>query len=355
VQSVYYETWTENNWHPAMKYFYTYDENNYLINNLIQSYNTQAGNWYNSSQVNYTNNENGTIHYYISQTWDIQGNAWVNSQRATYAYNSSDKPLDILYESWITGVWQNAMKYLFSYDESNYLTNTMIKTWEPSSNSWKNYAQNIYTNNDDGTVHNYLYQLYDTESGTWINSNQGTYTYSASQQLLTSTIQVWMNGNWEYSMLQFNTYDGNDYLIHNLTMMWEQSLNSWQENSQINYNNNDDGTIHQYVSQLWNTQADAWINSLRATYTYNNTMGFPEDINLVFKEYPNPAKERVNIILNGNMEVKMKITDLQGRVCLSQIAEGDKTVVNIKDLPDGIYFIILEFNNKTQAKKFIKN
>jgi hypothetical protein len=173
--------------------------------------------------------------------------------------------------------------------------------------------------------------------------------------MLTGIFEAWSNGNWQYSMQQLNTYDESDYLIYNLTRLWDQPSNSWLNSSQTNYMNNVDGTIHQFVSQQWDNQVDAWKNSLRATYTYNNATGICEDFDLLYKVYPNPASERVNIMLNSNMEVKMRITDLHGRVYLSQTAKGDKTVLNIKDLPDSIYFIILEFNNTTQAKKFIKN
>lgn len=88
---------------------------------------------------------------------------------------------------------------------------------------------------------------------------------SQSQKIQTSLVETWKNGAWENLTQTLNTYDGNGYLIHDLTQDWNVS---WKDKLQNNYTNNPDGTVQQSISQLWYTAANGWGNLQRMTYTY---------------------------------------------------------------------------------------
>lgn len=88
---------------------------------------------------------------------------------------------------------------------------------------------------------------------------------SQSQKILTSVTQIWKNGTWEDFTQTLNTYDGNGYLIHDLTQDWNTS---WKDNLQNNYANNPDGTVQQSIFQKWNTGTNVWDNVQRLTYAY---------------------------------------------------------------------------------------
>jgi len=354
IASVYYENWTNNSWQAYMKYEYSYDENYYLTNSLLLMYDAQNGGWINSSQINYSNNSNGTIHSYISQLWDDQNFNWTNSQRATYSYNNSDDPSQVIYEGWNSGSWQNSMKYIYYYDGKDLLIKLDMMTWDQPSVSWKNFARQTYHNNPDSTIHDYLYQLYNTGSGTWTNNSRGTYSYSGSQKLLTTLIEVWLNNNWQNSMQQFNTYDNSDYLIHNLTQLWTQVTLSWQYNSQINYENNDDGTVNQYVYQTWDSPANAWKNSTRATYTYLPPTRINEIATSEWLVYPNPSTDHLHVCFKDGSKANLIITGLQGEPVLTLNQAVNEDVIDISALPRGVYVLTLENNGKSYSKRFVK-
>lgn len=72
--------------------------------------------------------------------------------------------------------------------------------------------------------------------------------------------------------------------------------------------------------------------------------------------YPNPASEY--LILSGQMmaDSRVNICSISGQVLLSSIVEGEnKTVINIKNLSEGVYFLHIQSpDGRKSIKQFIK-
>ena len=351
VEKIYFESWTNNTWQPSMTYEYSYDENLFLINNLTRFY--SSGTWTNSSQINYTNNDDGSIHFYISQLWNQQGNNWDNSQKATYSYTETGKPVQVIYQGWSSGAWQNSMNYIYNYDNNDLLIKIDIMIWNTSSLSWQSSARYFYNNNPDSTVHDNLYQTYDAGGGGWSNQNRGTYSYSDSKKLLTTFIEVWINSAWQNSMLLTNEYDENDFLIYNLTQIWSQVAGSWQNNSRIDYENNDDGTVHQYILQNF---INTWTNSTRATYTYLPDTGTEEiTINAEIQIVPNPTRDFFKYSGKEFYEADISIYEITGKPVKEFINVTSNEILDVNSLNPGFYIVILKFSGRSFSQLLIKN
>jgi hypothetical protein len=70
--------------------------------------------------------------------------------------------------------------------------------------------------------------------------------------------------------LKTNTYNGSGYITNSLIQSWDVATSAYKNSSQSNYTNNANGTPSQVINQTWNG-VNAWINSLRFTYTYNGS------------------------------------------------------------------------------------
>jgi hypothetical protein len=88
---------------------------------------------------------------------------------------------------------------------------------------------------------------------------------SFGQKIQTSLTETWKSETWENLSQTFYTYDGNTFLIHDLTQDWDTS---WKDAYQTDYTNNPDGTAQQSISQSWDTGTVAWLNVQRTTYAY---------------------------------------------------------------------------------------
>ena len=67
--------------------------------------------------------------------------------------------------------------------------------------------------------------------------------------------------------------------------------------------------------------------------------------------YPNPAST-ILVIEGIIQEAQIIIFDIQGSLVLKR--EIDGTVIDISNLPSGVYSIVLESNNEIIKRKFVK-
>ena len=86
----------------------------------------------------------------------------------------------------------------------------------------------------------------------------------------------------------------------------------------------------------------------------SSTLGIDNQLNTAFSLFPNPAKDILNIKLNGIIAVKLaQIYDLNGRMVLE--SNLTSSVINIQTLFSGTYILLLrDENGKDYSQKFLK-
>ena len=72
--------------------------------------------------------------------------------------------------------------------------------------------------------------------------------------------------------------------------------------------------------------------------------------------YPNPASQYVVLDMSTGEEMdgSIVITDMLGRLCTVQKAEGTKCQIAVSDLPTGMYFLTYSNGKRKVTRKFLK-
>ncbi len=89
------------------------------------------------------------------------------------------------------------------------------------------------------------------------------------------------------------------------------------------------------------------------TYIWEDVPGYsPAVVNL----YPNPATQYVVLDLSTGEELRgmVSITDMLGKLCIQQKAEGTRFQCNVSGLPKGMYFLTYMEGKRMVVKKFLK-
>ena len=99
--------------------------------------------------------------------------------------------------------------------------------------------------------------------------------------------------------------------------------------------------------------------SLGFSSTQHNLMTGVSDhpnINSVWV-YPNPSSERVVIKSGSNSgNQSFKVFDTQGRVVSLGLLDGNRTVIDMRDLPSGVYHIVIvDFEERKLTERILKN
>ena len=86
------------------------------------------------------------------------------------------------------------------------------------------------------------------------------------------------------------------------------------------------------------------------------SLGLTEQPQQVMNLYPNPATQYVVLDMSAGEEMNgvVAITDMMGRQCLQQRAEGSSVRVPVSALPAGMYFLTYTDGNMTITRKFLK-
>lgn len=73
------------------------------------------------------------------------------------------------------------------------------------------------------------------------------------------------------------------------------------------------------------------------------------------KIYPNPAKNSININLNNSItnEIDYTLYDIQGRLMMNKKSSSAITNLNIENLTEGIYLLVIETENVKSTKKIV--
>ena len=81
VESATTEMFGGGFWFPTSKILYNYDANEFLVNEVSQSWDFINNAFADSSRINYTNNPDGSVSTSINQTWNAGTATWLNETR----------------------------------------------------------------------------------------------------------------------------------------------------------------------------------------------------------------------------------------------------------------------------------
>lgn len=85
-------------------------------------------------------------------------------------------------------------------------------------------------------------------------------------------------------------------------------------------------------------------------------VGMEENENMTpFSVFPNPANKELTIAFNETLNGKIKVFNSLGQVIIeTDFLSSDNYVMNIEDLPKGVYLLQLNIANGTRIHRFIK-
>ena len=90
--------------------------------------------------------------------------------------------------------------------------------------------------------------------------------------------------------------------------------------------------------------------------TTQSSVGIHENVfALNFNVYPNPFNSSLNISVENESLVNVKILDVAGKIVFENEFTEMQSTLNLEALESGIYFLQITSNNKIAIKKLIKN
>ncbi|MCZ2357274.1 MAG: T9SS type A sorting domain-containing protein [Bacteroidia bacterium] len=333
---------------------------------LTEVWNDNTSTWDSSSRVFVTYNTNQRAETYRAESY--QNATWLKLALTNYTYVNGTDIDQITQYNWnlLQGVYHPVTLTAYSY-VSGKVSTIVSSAWNSLSQQFIPSSRTVYTYNA-GLVQVEQSERYDTttqtytplsrytctytptnkiqirlqenyNAGQWQNSARITYSYDPNDNItyiLTETYQQG-SGQWANSYSQSYSYNMYQELNQILTSIWNGS--SWQQQNRLIYTYNQDGTMHNYTTYVW--QQNNFVNSQRTTFFYQpltSLASVPNKPNI--RLYPNPSQDYFGI--QGVSQGMVSLKTLTGQVVF-QTYFSENQQFSISDIPAGIY--IAEVSN----------
>ena len=159
------------------KLTYTYNEQDQLTDQLLQTVNFATMQLVNSEQNHYTYNTDGTENQMVTQNWGLT-NEWENTTRNTNTYNASKQVVSDLNEIWENNTWVNDYSASYSYHSGGQLEESEGKDW--INGKWENSFKELFTYNNQNEISQVVSQEWNTAQSKWDDKSRITYSYDAT-------------------------------------------------------------------------------------------------------------------------------------------------------------------------------
>lgn len=336
--------WDGIQWNTFSREAYTYDITGKLTNELSQIWN--GTNWQNDKQTIYTFDSNEDLIHRVNQVWD--GSEWINFFQYTYTYDSTHNILSFHTQLWLGSDWAPGTMHVYTYDENYKEILHLVQNW----------------------------------NGGWVNNIQLVSTYDGEGNLAINTRQQWVNDHWENVQRNLYAYDAN---LNRTLIQIQIHLDSvWLDNSRFIYtydafNNIINLTSHQFANDVWNLAdqfvltydanqnrvseiyqlwENGWLNqdSIHNYYTSATSIMGLIPFELISIN-PNPADNMIqlNMDIIEEGELILEIYSMAGvKVLASTVNSYDLIGINISNLANGMYNVVVGNGYKMYRGKFIK-
>jgi hypothetical protein len=375
-----FQTWHNMTWINNRRETYDYDENDKMIEHLYQ-------NWEDTSWVNYLRSLNSYEGVYLKeQVRQIWVNLdWENAEKYIYTYNQNDNLTEFLFQNWGNSNWWNSGRFIYEYDGNNNRTLNLYQDWDGTN--WVNEERWTYTYELNNNLLVYIVEYWDTShwenirrathiyntsnnlidllwegwsNSNWRNQSRWEYSYDQNQNMIEVIDHSWDGTNWNYRYINSLTYDTNNNLIENLGQRWFDPF--WVNDNKFTYGYDSFNNLIEETLQNW--YDSSWVNSRKDLYSY-----IPTDVEKIVIEpsrynlkqnYPNPFNPSTTIKyqIPELSFVTLIVYDVLGNEVATLVNEekplGNYEVeFNAINLPSGIYFYRLQAGNFVETKKMI--
>lgn len=117
------------------------------------------------------------------------------------------------------------------------------------------------------------------------------------------------------------------------------------------------GKLHEVAIVVEGYQNSGSFEFTELDVSVDNTVldvGDLQKPNSYFDIFPNPAKDAAYVNFNiSTKEKNLKIYNVSGKMVLSKNYDAAETIMEIKNLSKGMYFVVLNVDNNSTAKKLI--
>lgn len=360
--------WKNNSWFISYTIDYKYD------NVLLQSETHNSNSGTNAIPLKKIENQYNLNLLKVKKEYSWQSNVWHLSVETDFNYLPNSKTDSILIRAYQADTLNDQFLSTFHYDNSGLLVSQLQQ--EKKHSVWvKTDSINWFYYPNSSLIQTQKNKKWNSDFSAWENFQRIDYEYNINDQILSESYQHWKTMFWENNTRYDYHYDGNYNLLKKTLSM--PVYKDWRALVSINYSDFTSNKANTIQSQFefWGGKTGDLTNSC-IPFVFNSeiaikharsiqlgyqqfkdtllaTTSLKYDYSLI-RVYPNPSN---GIYYMNSHQIGIKywtITDLNGRILKKDEQTVQSGVIDITDLPKGIYILRVVTAENQSFQKLIK-
>jgi hypothetical protein len=386
-----------------------YDNQNNLISLIFFDGINSGSEWRNSEKLEFYYNSQNYNTSIIEYSWELESLTWFPYIKLEYTFNNLGEITSTIYYYNSSEIisWQQNHKIENTYDLNGNETLNTTSIWNSTMNQWEYSSKTVRSYNNNSLTS--ITELdWSTTNLIWINSKKTEYNYDTFGNLTISTSFNWLSSSsvWRQSFKEVRTFNGINLCTQMITYLWVSSTTLWKPSNMFEYNYDNLGNQTSEIKSSFNEDLESFVYYHKTEYSFNNNYTLEETIyppiyadglsifntqvlkfieydwnnelfnwdisyyldlyysgleNSLFDEayseisiYPNPASEFIIIKNQSEHEIStIEIIDSWGNIVIEKSFVG-QTVIPIKNLICGVYYININKNSSSKGIKLVK-
>lgn len=379
-----------------------FDKNGNSLYKLTEYWADSLGDWRNHFQSIHWRDQMGRDTLILHEPWDLQKNSWANGARIRISWGPSsplydNKFLSYIWDQYDTTIsqWQPYQQWFNTFD----VDGTPISFSRYSFSSLPNPPSIVkitWTYNAHKQPIQRLQQIFDYATMNWANNKVWTFSYKSSDlhdldsvlvkwwqddttftgwvnlsrsfytQLSMDSLRIdhasWQNGSYWHEG-ERTVYKDNLALgtVHNVYFEnW--SGNQLAYSSRVAYRYTPAGHLLSCITHNWDIDSMVWIMKRKNVYYYRPlNVSIDEAISFSFALYPNPTDDflTIELDLKTPQKVAIQLVDIQGQILKKRPpilfhTGNHRLAIEVADLPEGVYLVLVQKGAESLSKRWIK-
>ncbi|MEA1897632.1 MAG: T9SS type A sorting domain-containing protein [Bacteroidota bacterium] len=229
--------------------------------------------WGENQSTLFSYNEQNFISLKIIRSWNSISENWINQTSDERFYDDNGLLTHKLVSSWSqqSGIWLPASKREYTYKPSLLLDHYLAFSWNETSQNWDTVSKYSYDFDLLGNWTHYLRQYWNTDSSRFINDYQFIYEFEDNRKIHFLR-QKWDpdNNTWVNGNQSFYDYDSSRLFVSELQEIWDTNLSDWNFFTLISFKYNGANQVIEKKYQSWT--GTEWINFVLYDYSYNEIL-----------------------------------------------------------------------------------
>ena len=362
--------WKNNKWENVYSIEYEY-ENDILANQICKEYKDAKAIPTIKTSFEYIGTKLANKKTY---KWNV--NDWQITSEMVYHYGSNGKIDSLLTKSLKSGVMSDSYLSTNTYLPNGALETLVFQERNQNNTSWDNYSfTKWYYKSQSQNAYSQRTKLWSKDKSIWEYSQNADYYYDSNNRIATEVYNSWNQVFWENKLRYDYLHDISGNYISKI--QYQHIYNAWRSTSTISYSEWN-GVLSSKIESkydFWGGNTGEYV-STQIPYIFNDELSIQlaKTINISYMQimvsdtiffeaaptelniqmYPNPSSGIYYFnpeIYNINI---WSVSNLSGLKLKLKDNYDHSGVVDLSDLPKGIYIFNAQNSERSYTQKLIK-